>query len=99
MGPRLAPPEGFPVWGSGYGTFPYVDQPLQTRNKYHVLDYAHNEYLEGWIEGGALRLLLTVLAVGYLLRCGWRAAVHGRGRESRCLALGALFAFTTLALH
>src|SRR5207244_2930933 len=89
----------FSLWGSGYGTFPYLDQPHQTKEKYHVVDYAHNEYLEGWIEGGPVRLCLTIFMVSYLIGCGWRGALAGPSRESRCLALGALFGLTTLALH
>ncbi len=41
----------FPLWGTGYGTFLYVEQ--MRRNRLRALDlgwdYAHNEYIEAWL--------------------------------------------------
>jgi O-antigen ligase/tetratricopeptide (TPR) repeat protein len=89
----------FPVWGTGNGTFQFVEQPLQRRADYHVVDYAHNEYLEALIEGGVLRLALSLAAVVFVVRCGLRAIRRSPGDGRGRLATGTLFAVTTLFVH
>jgi O-antigen ligase/tetratricopeptide (TPR) repeat protein len=89
----------FPVWGTGYGTFPFVEQPLQGREYYHVIDYAHNEYLEGLLEGGVLRLAISLAAIFFVFRCGLRAVRRSPGDGRGGLAVGALLAVTTLVVH
>jgi O-antigen ligase/tetratricopeptide (TPR) repeat protein len=90
----------FPIWGSGYGTFQYVE-PLSREPSDRpdiVNDHAHNEYLEMLLEGGAVGAILSLVAIGLVLWYGCRAV-------SRCdaapggLALGAVFAFATAMLH
>jgi O-antigen ligase len=93
--------KSFPLWGSGYGTFRYVE-PLYLHTAQNVgsaYEHAHNEYLEGLIEGGAVRLCLTVLAMALVYRLGLRAVVSQRGKAVAALGLGAVFAFTTMAIH
>jgi O-antigen ligase/tetratricopeptide (TPR) repeat protein len=93
----------FPIWGTGYGTFGYIepmyrsDAPsLETPAWY---DHAHNDYLEILVEGGGVGLGLVVLTLVFVYRLGYRALTLNRGRAEGGLALGALFAFTTLVLH
>jgi O-antigen ligase/tetratricopeptide (TPR) repeat protein len=93
--PRIA---GFPLLGAGYGTYPYIDQPTQGRSDYHVMDYAHNDYLEGLLEGGVVRLTLSVWAVVLVLCYAGRAVRLGSG-EQKGLALGGTIAFGTLVIH
>lgn len=95
----------FPVWGTGYGTFDYIEpmyrpdvaspEGLLVFRYYH----AHNDYLEILIEGGAIGLGLVVIALIAVYRRGFRALSENRGSRRTGLALGALFAFTALALH
>src|SRR5262249_45811964 len=90
----------FPVWGTGFGTFEHVE-PL-TRvlpdNPAVAYDHAHNEYLETLVEGGGVGLALALAAVAFVSRYGYRA-VRRSPPATAALALGALFAFTTLVLH
>ena len=91
----------FPVWGTGYGTFQYIE-PLYLHKPQDVgwvYEHAHNEYLEALIEGGTLRLMLSVLIIGWVLRLGHRAVRLHRRRAAAALALGALFGFTTIVVH
>jgi O-antigen ligase len=93
----------FPIWGTGYGTFGYVesmrrpDAPSEETPVWY--DHAHNDYLEILVEGGALGLGLAVLAIAIIYRLGYRALGRNRGRPEAGLTLGALFAFTALVLH
>jgi O-antigen ligase len=93
----------FPIWGTGYGTFGYVelmrrpDAPSEETLVWY--DHAHNDYLEILVEGGAVGLGLAVLALALVFRLGYRALGRNRGRPGASLTLGALFAFTALVLH
>src|SRR5262249_12821365 len=62
-------------------------------------DHAHNEYLEALVEGGVVRLLLSVAAVLFVCRLGWRALRRYRGRSTEGLVLGALLGFTAVVAH
>jgi O-antigen ligase len=91
----------FPLWGSGYGTFPLVE-PMSRRpgdDPHLIWQHAHNDYLEALVEGGLLRLALSLAAVGFVYRQGWRALRRHRGQPGAGLVLGALVGFTTVVLH
>jgi O-antigen ligase len=90
-----------PWWGTGYGSFPYVEplHRLPGQDPFLFYDHAHNDYLEALVEGGAVRLAVTLAAVVAVLALGWRAVRGQQGRGAGRLALGALVAFTTAAVH
>ena len=91
----------FPLWGTGYGTFRYLE-PLHAASAADAeLEYvfAHNDYLEALLEGGLLRLIPSLIAVGLVFRLGYRAVRRHEGRSADGLALGAFFGFTTMAIH
>lgn len=91
----------FPLVGSGLGTFPYVEPLHRPFGPKPLLmwEHAHNDYLEALIEGGVLRLGLSLVAIGVVYRLGWRALARHRRRLAGGLALGAVFAFTTIVVH
>ena len=96
--------KSFPLWGTGYGTFRYLE-PLYLHTLQEVgrsYDHAHNEYLEGLIEGGVLRLSMTVLAMALVYRLGLRCWQHITIKRRRRWAWGRFFLlrpwrFTVLA--
>ncbi|MBL8797520.1 MAG: O-antigen ligase family protein, partial [Planctomycetia bacterium] len=90
----------YPLLGSGYGTFAYME-PLHRAHTPSIFihEHAHNEYLEALIEGGVLRLGISLLAIGLIYYHGLRAARREAGKPAGGLALGALFGFTTFVLH
>jgi tetratricopeptide (TPR) repeat protein len=91
----------FPVWGAGYGTFTYLEllgrQPGQDRSLYY--DHADNDYVQLLVEGGAVGLALALLAVLLLYRSGVREVLQGKVTRLTGLALGGLFALTTVVVH
>jgi O-antigen ligase/tetratricopeptide (TPR) repeat protein len=89
----------FPVFGTGFGTFPYVEQPLQRSGHYHVVDYAHSEYVEVLVEGGLVGLLLALLTVLFVFRGARPPSAAGHPGRSAGLWLGGLFAFSTLVIY
>lgn len=95
----------FPLWGTGYGTFPYVEvlrraAPGLGMGGVDLGGYAaHNAYLETLVEGGVARLSLALLAIGCVYRTGNRVLQSVAGKASRGLVIGVLFAFTTLVIH
>jgi tetratricopeptide (TPR) repeat protein len=91
----------FPIWGTGYGTFNYVEPHYRTSSADagYRYEHAHNDYLEAQIEGGVVRLALSMLAIFWIYRLGWLAYRRGTVNWHRGLALGGIFAFTTLVIH
>jgi O-antigen ligase/tetratricopeptide (TPR) repeat protein len=93
----------YPIWGTGYGTFAYVEpmyrKDASTTDLLFWYDHAHNDYLEILVEGGIVGLSLSVLALAAIYRLGFRALAINRGSRRVGLALGALFAFTAFAVH
>jgi O-antigen ligase/tetratricopeptide (TPR) repeat protein len=86
--------------GTGGGTFAWVE-PLgrTTQSATVVYEHAHNEYLEAVVEGGAVRLGLTLLlAVGVPVLLGRRVR-RLRGRSAGAFVLGVWFAVVVLAVH
>src|SRR5207248_8972108 len=87
----------FPLCGTGYGTFEHVELVYRTgpAHKGWVVEHAHNDYLEALVEGGPMRLLLSLAAILFVYRLGWRALRRHQGQATEGLVLGALLGFTT----
>lgn len=91
----------FPLWGTGLGTYQFVE-PLRRpmgQPPADVWEHAHNDYLESLIEGGLLRLALSLWIIVLVYRLGIRAVRMFADGQTGALALGALFAFTTTVVH
>ncbi len=88
----------FPILGVGYGNFEIAERLCSKPGDDPSLawDHAHNEYLEGLIEGGAVRLFLMLLGVFFVLRLGYRACRRLHGRRAGGLAVGAMVGFCTV---
>ncbi|HET6575334.1 MAG TPA: O-antigen ligase family protein, partial [Fimbriiglobus sp.] len=87
---RLVP--GSWLTGTGGGTFASVEPMVRTHGGPRDRNvYAHNEYLEALVEGGVVRLALTLaLAVGVLVVVG-RGALRRRDRTVGPWLLGCWF--------
>jgi tetratricopeptide (TPR) repeat protein len=90
----------FPIWGTGYGTFQYVE-PLTRRDPESELIWsnAESDYVEALVEGGLVRLAISVLAIGFLFWLGYRAVRFARSQQAGALAMGALFGLTAIVVH
>jgi hypothetical protein len=91
----------YPIWGTGLGTFSVVEPPCRTSGEQANLTFynAHNEYLEALIEGGILRLAVSLTAIGLVFWLGLRASSRYRHTALGGLVNGAIFAFGTAVLH
>ena len=91
----------FPLFGTGCQTFRYVELMRRTRPYQADMgwDFAHNDYLEALIEGGVVRLALSLFLIALVYRMGWRALHRFQGTRVHGLVLGALVAFTTVVVH
>ena len=91
----------FPIWGTGFGTFQYVEPMyLHTPDMVGQLyAFAHNDYLEAVIEGGIVRLLLSLVTIGIVVGLGCMAFRNWLHKPDSGLVLGAMFAFTTTVIH
>jgi O-antigen ligase len=90
---------GFPVFGTGLGTFASV-YPGSEENGIPIHIYhAHNDYLEYLSELGVLGSLLLAGALGSTILLAWRK--WGRRRRSgiRSLALGGFISILAILLH
>jgi O-antigen ligase/tetratricopeptide (TPR) repeat protein len=99
---RTAPLIGkFPVFGSGWGTFIEVEPSTRKPGEQYQMahDFAHNDFLQLWIEGGTLQLAVTVLLLVVLFRQGFRAVDRHRNTAVGRLALGALVGLAAVVFH
>lgn len=67
--------------GSGVGTFdqiyPLFEHPQDMTNEH--INHAHNDWLELWLEGGALAALMLMGSVAWVARRGWQLWRTPRG--------------------
>lgn len=64
---------GAPAWGYGVGAAQWEIVP--TFSEWYTPNYAHNEYLQAWVDYGGIGVLLLVLILGVHLACGFFALV------------------------
>lgn len=97
----LAAAKDFPLWGTGYGTFLHVELAYRTRVNLpdEGWENAHNDYLEALVEGGVVRLVLSLVIIALVYRLAWRALKRLEGHSGQGLILGGIFAFTTVVIH
>lgn len=90
----------YPVFGTGLGTFVYIEPLHRERNPSSlVFEHAHNEYLEALVEGGIVRLAISVAAIWLVYHYGLRAYRRNAKRSAGGLVLGGLLGFTTIVIH
>jgi tetratricopeptide (TPR) repeat protein len=91
----------FAVWGSGLGTFERVEQltrvPGDSWNVLH--DHAHSDFLELWIEGGTIQLLIALVIIGLVVHRGARAFSRHASNSMGFLALGGLAGFIAVVVQ
>jgi len=88
--------------GAGAGSFYTLEPIVRSRNPATTLFYydsVHNEYLEALIDGGIVRLGLTLLLVGGLLWTVGRGYLERGGRTIGPYLLGFGFGATALVFH
>ncbi len=86
----------FPLVGVGGGAYTVAEWVLRRHYEGSFISTsAHSEYLQAWIEGGPLRLLLTLGLAGGAIT----AALRAYRRQEEVLWLGAVFAVTAAAVH
>ena len=78
----------FPLWGTGYGSHLWVELTFRTRPASYneAWENSHNEYLEALVEGGVVRLLLTLALVAMVCRLEpWRRCTNmARPQRASC---------------
>ena len=91
----------FPLNGTGGGTFEAVEFTVRTDPRFPDQNYefAHNEYVEALVEGGAVRLALTLLLAGGVLGAVGRGAIERRGRSVGGPLLGLWFGLAVVVFH
>lgn len=93
----------FPVFGSGYGTFPRMVSMEQRVDADRIYHHAHNDYLELAVTGGALGFLVAMVALGAgyltLARATFGAASRELTTMRRAYQVAALVSLTIALVH
>lgn len=91
----------FPLFGSGMGTFRYIEPMyFHTANdKGMAYVHAHNEYLQMWIEGGLVQLALTLVGLFVAIRCCYRMFKSNWNTAGSGMAIGLLFCVVVFGIH
>lgn len=89
--------------GSGIGSFRNAYPPFESQPDSVVVNHAHNDYLELWMEGGWLMAPVFLLAALAWLALAWRVwqagADDGDARTSRLIARACWAGITLALLH
>lgn len=87
--------------GTGVGSFVPVfaqaQDPRQARSE--LVNHAHNEYVQWWLEGGVPALLALGFALGLFAWCGWQVLTWTGSRRLRAVAAPAWAGLLVLLLH
>ena len=89
----------FPVFGAGFGSFRNVFPRYHSVAPYHLVDYAHNDYLQLLAEGGIVGLLLFVLFFVSLFRTSFRALRKRVEPYAVLVCLGAMTGIVAILCH
>lgn len=83
-----------PLWGTGLGTFYYISTKFIAQDQ-AILNHAHNDFIETWLESGLVGLIFVLMFIGLCFYQGWR---HFHQHQSRLLKILTLQALVTLIL-
>ncbi|ORJ55865.1 O-antigen ligase family protein [Geothermobacter hydrogeniphilus] len=90
----------YPLAGTGVGTFADVYRGYQTVPTFgHVVDHAHNDYIEWATDNGLVGSLLLTAALLTILFTAWRQLRRRRTLMSNYLGIGCLAGLGSIALH
>ena len=90
----------FPIFGTGFGTFILVEHLVRKENLSGLtVDYAHNEYLESLVEGGLIRLIITLFFVLVVIRSTIQAMKNYRDDSHALIPAGLCWGLIALAVH
>lgn len=90
-----------PLLGTGGGTVGLVEPLARSRSGFIgvVVDHAHNEYLEAAVEGGLIRLALTLTLVVVIVRQAWCAMRLHAGTALLPMAAGLMYGALAVIIH
>ena len=92
--------ERFWLAGTGGGTLPRAEQAFRTDQLGPlVVNAANNEFLEALVEGGVVRMLLTVVLAGSVVWIALAGAKRMRRRSAGPMLLGVAFGLVAVAVH
>lgn len=91
----------FPTFGSGLGTYQFVDLMYRkdAADQGIIVDHAHNDYLEILVEAGPIGLAAALTLLWSVSRAGLRAVRSGGGPAARGMAAGAVAGLASVAVH
>jgi hypothetical protein len=89
---------GFPVLGSGFGTFKYIYFLYDTESSGWIT-HSHNDYLETFTDGGIVGGFLFFLTIGWVLFSLYRLWLSRRNPLVKAVGLGALVACFSAGFH
>ncbi|MEW6079757.1 MAG: O-antigen ligase family protein [Thermodesulfobacteriota bacterium] len=89
----------FPLTGSGFGSFRNVFPRYMDHDPFHVVDHAHNDYLELIIEGGLIGALLSFAVFLCLFLATLRFLKKRVEPYAVLICLGAMAGLVAILLH
>lgn len=91
----------FAPTGAGVGTFVPIYGQYQdlTVARSEVINHAHNEYVQWWLEGGVIALLVLAAGLGLFVWAGWQALARTPSSRLRTIASAAWTSLLVLLMH
>lgn len=89
----------FPLTGTGLGSYLRIYQKYRSITTDSIVDHAHNDYLEGLAEGGAIAVALFGWFVAAALYQAYKGFRRRRDRYSTFLFIGAVSGVVSVLIH
>lgn len=91
--------EAYAMTGSGLGTFSDAHEPFRTPEVKMFMDHAHQDYVEFFVETGAIGCGILSLLVGLHVLHALRVIVKRRRRLPVAVCFGSLMAILAISIH
>ncbi len=89
----------FLPFGTGFGTFINILPSFRSSPGYHIIDHAHNDYLELLTDGGIIGFSLAAWFVLAVLHYGWKMIRSRRDQYAVLLGIGAFTGIIAMLMH
>jgi O-antigen ligase/cytochrome c-type biogenesis protein CcmH/NrfG len=89
----------YPLTGTGFGSFAHIYPKYRSISSNYFLEHPHNDYLELFIEGGMIAVILFIWFIAAVFYRSYRIFIKRRELYSRYLFIGSMTGIISMLIH